>query len=401
MRIFFICQRVPYPPDRGDKIITFHEIKHFARDHEVHVFCLADGVGDLDNVPHLRRYAETVTAVAVSTIRQKLRILLALLSGKSLSVAAFNERKLHALIKRKYDELRPEIIFVYSGNVAQYAEHFERTARIMQFQDLDSLKWGSYADFVRPPLKWLYQIERRRLLAYERLIANSFAHCLVCTTQERDDFKRYIPTASISVVGNGVDLDYFCSTKQSKHKGSIIFTGVMDYLPNVDAMLWFCNNVLPIVQSRIPTATLTICGSNPTASVRSLADRQGVTVTGRVPDTRPYLDRAELSVAPLRIARGIQNKIIEAMAMGLPVVASANAWKGTVIAQGDGILVADKPGEFANHVVRLLQDSGYRAEMSGRARATVEANYRWAVQLTGLDQVLSTIAHAHKAVHFA
>jgi len=195
----------------------------------------------------------------------------------------------------------------------------------------------------------------------------------------------------VGLVGNGVDLDYFRSSGVAKRPGSIVFAGVMDYFPNVDAVIWFRDEILPIVQQQIPEAGLTIGGARPAAAVRRLANRRGVTVTGRVPDTRPYLDGAEVFVAPMRMARGIQNKLLEALAMGLPCVASAAAAMGTVVQDGEGILAADDPEEFAQHVVRLLRDGAFRAAMAGKARAAAEANYRWEAQLACLDQVVAAV----------
>jgi len=168
-----------------------------------------------------------------------------------------------------------------------------------------------------------------------------------------------------------------------------VFTGVMDYRPNVDAVLWFCDEILPIIQSEIPETKFTICGSRPARPVRRLAQRRGVTVTGGVPDARPYLDRAEIFVAPLRMARGVQNKVLEALAMGLPCVVSRAVWRGTVIPDGEGILATDGPEEFARHVIALLRDGTRRAEMSRSARSSAEANYRWEAQLAHLDAVIA------------
>ena len=392
MRIFFIGQRVPFPPDRGDKITTYNEIRHLSTKHEVHVFCLADGRRDLDNIPGLRRYAKSVTAVPVVGWASKLRALDAMLAGKPLSVAAFNEAKLHDAVTRKFSELQPDLIIVYSCNVAQYAEHFPQVPRIMQFAELDSSRWGQFARRSRLPMRWVYAIEERRFFASERHIARTFSHALVCTAAEQRDFERLIPGAPVSLVGNGVDLDYFRSTGVAKRSGSIVFTGVMDYFPNIDAVVWFCDEVLPIVQQQIPGAGLTICGSRPAAAVRRLAKRRGVTVTGRVPDTRPYMDEAELFIAPMRMARGIQNKLLEALAMGLPCVASQTAARGTVVQDGEGILAADDPEEFAEHVVRLLRDGAFRAAMASKARAAAEENYRWEAQLAFLDQVIAAVS---------
>jgi glycosyltransferase involved in cell wall biosynthesis len=196
----------------------------------------------------------------------------------------------------------------------------------------------------------------------------------------------------VTVVGNGVDLDYFRSAGKAKQPASMVFTGVMDYRPNIDAVVWFCDEILPIVQAEIPAANFTICGSRPAPAVRRLAKRRGITVTGWVPDARPYLDRAEIFVAPLRMGRGVQNKLLEALAMGLPCVASTAAWRGTVVADGQGILATDEPREFARHVIELLVDSDGRAEMARRARAGAVANYRWEAQLACLDQVIAAVS---------
>ncbi len=392
MRIFYICRRVPFPPDRGDKIAAFNAIRHLSARHEVHVFCLGDGVQDLANISGLQAYAKSLTAAPVDEITIKLRALAALVTGQPLSVAALNETKLHDAIRRKFAELRPDLIIVYSCNMAQFAQDFPDVPRIMHFGDLDSLKWRQFAERSSTPFNWIYAIEERRLLGYERHIAQIFSHSLVHTEIERNDFESLIPGVPVTVVGNGVDLDYFRSAGGAKQAASMVFTGVMDYRPNIDAVVWFCNEILPMVQTEIPCANFTICGSRPAPEVRRLAKRRGVTVTGWVPDARPYLDRAELFVAPLRMARGVQNKLLEALAMGLPCVASTAARSGTVVADGEGIRATDEPIEFARHVVDLLRDDNRRAEMARRARAAAEANYRWEAQLARLDQVIAAVS---------
>jgi polysaccharide biosynthesis protein PslH len=391
MRIFFMCRRVPFPPDRGDKIAAFNQIRHLSTGHEVHVFCLGDGRQDLDNIPGLRSYAKTVTAAPVAELAIKLRALKSLFTCQPLSVGALNETKLHRAIRQKFDELRPDLIIVYSCNIAQFAEPFPEVPRIIQLGDLDSLKWGQYAQCSAIPLKWIYAIEERRLLGYERRIARAFSHALVHTDTERRDFERLFPGIPVSMVGNGVDLEHFRSAGAAKRPASIVFTGVMDYRPNVDAVRWFCDEILPIVRREIREASFVICGNRPIPAVRRLAKRPGVIVTGRVPDTRPYLDQAEIFVAPLRMARGIQNKVLEALAMGLPCVVSLAAWNGTVIPRGEGIVATDNPREFAEHVVHLLRDRNWRREMARKARAAAEANYRWGAQMIHLDRVLAAV----------
>src|SRR6202048_2384478 len=400
MRIFFVWRRGAFPPGRGGQITTFHEIRHLSAKHEVHIFCLGDGRRDLDNVPGLSDCAQSVTAVPLHGWVSKLRALGALFAGRPLSVAAFAEPELHAAIKRKFIELKPDLVMVYSCNVAQFADHFPQVPRIMQSAKLASSRWGQSARRSPIPSRWIYSIEQRRFLAYERRIARSFSHALVCTSVEQRDFERLIPGVPVSLVGNGVDLDYFRPLVDAKRPGSIVFTGVMDYFPNIDAVVWFCDEVLPLVHAQMPEASFVICGSRPVRAVRRLAKRRGVSVTGRVPDTRPYLDRAEVFVAPLRMARGIQNKLLEAMAMGLPCVASTTAASGTVVAAGAGILTADEPREFAGHVLHLLREEKFRLDMARKARAAAEANYRWDVTMTLLDQVLAGLSAERAASLF-
>jgi len=195
----------------------------------------------------------------------------------------------------------------------------------------------------------------------------------------------------VSRVGNGVDLEYFRPQGGIKTRASVIFTGVMDYLPNVDAVVWFCDAVLPIIQAQVPEASFMICGSSPSAAVLELATRPGVTVTGRVPDMRPFLDSAQVLVAPMRMGRGIQNKVLEGLAMGLPCITSIAAWNGTVIPQGEGILATDDPRLFAEHVVRLFGDDPYRADMGRKGRLQVETHYGWDAQLKVLDRVIAQV----------
>jgi len=398
MKIFYLAHRVPYPPDRGDKIRTFHEIRHLSRAHEVHVFCLADGTDDLSNVEGVEEYACSVTAVPRTDLRSKVRALTALLAGQPFSVGYFDEASLRRKIRQAKERIQPDLALVYSSGMAQYVEDFEDLPRIMEFGDLDSLKWKQYADRGYPPMRWLYAAEARRLLKYERRIARGFGHSIVCTPREQDDFERLIPDAQVSCVGNGVDLEFFSSAQAAKHPGRLIFTGVMDYLPNVDAVVWFCDHVLPRVQKAVPTATLTICGSRPSAEVQALAARPGVKVTGWVDDVRPYLDSAEVAVVPIRIARGIQNKLLEAMAMGLPCVSATAAWTGIEVSGDPGVFIADEPDDFAERVVSLLRDQDLRTRASHAARSAVERHYSWQAQLAPLDAIFAGVVTSERAL---
>jgi glycosyltransferase involved in cell wall biosynthesis len=419
MRILYLAQRVPYPPDRGDKIITYHQVRHLTRHHDVAVACLADGKADLANVPPLAEWTTSVDVVMLRPRAARLRALAALASGLPVTLAYFNEQELHARVAARLKAARFDALLVYSSSMAQFVEPYRNVPRSMHFADLDSLKWEQYAKRSRFLRSWLYQREYRRLLEYERHVAATFDHSLVCTPRELRDFQRLMPPVPASCVSNGVDLEYFrppavhsqaplegprsqalpgnallpgCAWQRSdKRVHELIFTGVMDYLPNVEGVTWFCETVLPLIRSEVPEVSLTICGSRPNAQVQALGKIPGVAVTGWVPDVRPYLERASVCIVPLTIARGIQNKVLEAMAMELPTVTCSAAAAGIEAIPGRDLFVADAASDFAAVTVRLLRDEGLRRQTGAAARACVEANYRWEHHLARLDRILSGV----------
>jgi len=391
MRILFLAQRVPYPPDRGDKIPTYNQLRHLAEAHEVAVACLADGEEDLGNIAGLKSLATSVDAIAVRPFHARSRALAALGSRNPCTVAYFNERGLHEQVGKRMRREHFDAILVNSSGMAQFVEPYSDVPRIMQFVDLDSLKWQQYADSSSIPRSWLFRREFHCLLEYERNLARTFTHSLVCTPRELKDLERLVPGAAASCVSNGVDLDVFRPQPLEKIPGEMVFTGVMDYYPNIEGMVWFCRDVLPLIRRELPDVTLTICGSRPDARVKALARIPGVTVTGRVPDVRPHLARASVAVVPLRIARGIQNKLLEAMAMGLPAVACSAVAEGVEATPGRDVFVADDPADFAAATVRLFHDDELRRRTGEAARACMEANYRWEHQLERLDRVLEAV----------
>jgi sugar transferase (PEP-CTERM/EpsH1 system associated) len=393
MRIFFLCQRVPFPPDRGDKITTHHELAHLHRNHEVHVFCLADGEEDLANVEGARRHATSVTAVLATPRGTRLRALRGLLTGEPLSVVGYRFAELQAAVDRAVRELRPDLVWVFSANMAQYAMHHP-VPRVVQFADLDSLKWSQYAASAQGLMRWVYAREHRTLLAHERELARASARSVVCTENERRDFREQIPGVTVDILANGVDLDYFRPSGCEKVRGRLVFTGVMDYLPNVDAVVWFAQEVLPLIRRDVPHASFVVCGSRPSAQVQALAELPGVTVTGRVPDVRPYVESADVFVGSLRIARGVQNKVLEALALRVPCVTTRKVLAGTEVTEAHGILAADDAAEFAAHVVRLLQDDSLREEQARLGREAVERLYDWQAQFAVLDRVIARALQA-------
>jgi sugar transferase (PEP-CTERM/EpsH1 system associated) len=263
--------------------------------------------------------------------------------------------------------------------------------RVMHFAELDSDKWRQYCERTRPPASWVYRREARTLLAFERELASAMDENVFCTALEQRIFRERIPGPSSLVMKNGVDLVHYTPAAEPPEPGKLVFVGVMNYHPNVEGILWFCDRILPEVQRRVSGARLAIVGSHPVAAIRRLAARPGVEVTGFVDDPRPWLRRAAVSVAPLRIARGIQNKVLEAMAMGLAVVGTPAATQGVDGAAGRDYLVAASAEEQVEAICALLREPERARELGRRARAFVEAGYDWEECLRPLDAILERL----------
>lgn len=380
MNILYLAHRIPYPPNKGDKIRSFHQIQHLSRRNTLHLACLVDEKEDLQHVEILKKYCTSVDAVYRNKTVTRLLAASALLTNKPLSVVPFYSRELQKRIDQRLASMRPDRILVFSSAMAEYVRHVSDIPKVIDFVDLDSVKWRLYANFVQLPLSWIYRLEAARLGLYEKEAARAFDHSIVVSEEEASLFKQRVNDRFVSVIPNGVDLDYFAPNgdgPSSSHNPVIVFMGEMDYFPNVDAVRYFCGEMFPRIRMALPEARFYIIGRNPSRPVKKLQHQTNVIVTGSVIDIRPYLAKASVAVAPLRIARGIQNKVLEAMAMGLPVVGTSVAFQGTEATVADGIRIADDPKEFSNAVLMLLQDSRLQQQCSLCARDYVQRRHRW------------------------
>jgi len=393
MNVLYLAHRIPYPPNKGDKIRSFHQIQHLARKHTIHLSCLVDEREDLEHVKTLEEYCASVDFVYRDKVLAKALAMLALLTNKPLSVASFYSRTLAQKIRWRLQTESFDRIFVFSSAMAEYVRHVSDTPKVMDFVDVDSEKWRLYAEFTSPPMAWLYRLEAERLARYEAEVARTFAQSILISDIEADCMRRRVPECSIAVIPNGVDLEYFTPCEEPvpcANPCDIVFAGAMDYFPNVDAVRYFCAEIFPLIREVQPEAQFTIVGRNPTPQVTRLGQEPQVTVTGAVSDVRPYLAKARVAVAPLRIARGVQNKVLEAMAMGLPVVGTSNAFEGLQATAADGALVADDPEAFAHAVRTLRTDSQLLHHYSQQARRYVQVHHQW----TKHGVLLESLLHA-------
>jgi sugar transferase (PEP-CTERM/EpsH1 system associated) len=402
MKILYIAHRIPYPPNKGEKIRAFHQIQYLSRIHEVYLTCLVDEKKDLPSVKVLEKYCTSVDAVYRDKLVSRVLALFALFTNKPLSVASFYSRALARKIARRLRSERFDRIFVSCSAMTEYVRHVSDIPKVVDFVDVDSEKWRLYADYRPFPLSWIYRLEAKRLARYEEEIVQGFDHSLFISDREVALFQQRVKNRPISFIGNGVRLDYFSpQDKSCADQPFIVFTGVMDYFPNIDAARYFCEEVFPLIRGALPDAHFYIVGRNPSWQVGKLGCQPQVTVTGAVPDIRPYLKKAMIAVVPLRIAGGVQNKILEAMAMGLPVVGTSKAFQGIHATVTDGIRIADEPKEFARQVLMLLKDPRLRRQCSLQARRYVERYHCWEDYGAHLDQLLRKVNRDSKLATFA
>ncbi len=399
MRILMLAHRIPYPPHTGDKTRAFHIARYLARRHDLTLGFLVDDRRDLKEVEALRTIIPQLEYGQLWKPWSILKGGAALLGGQSLTLPYFQSSGLRRQLARRAADRPYDVVYASSTPMAQYASAFD-SPLVMDFVDVDSDKWRQYGAHSRGPMSWIYGTEGRRLQGCEGAIARRAGLCLLATSAEEILLKSFAPWADTRIIPNGIDLEYFQPIQQERMPKAVIFTGAMDYLPNVDAVQVFCDQVLPRIRHEIPETTFYIVGLNPTQEVLRLGQISGVVVTGRVPDVRPYYARASVCVAPLRIGRGVQNKVLQAMAMGMPVVASSVAQRGLDAQPAKDLWVEDDPREVAARVVQLLRSPGDCRAMGRRARAFVEAHHAWDASCSRLEALLYAVVRQedHRAM---
>jgi sugar transferase (PEP-CTERM/EpsH1 system associated) len=388
MKILYLCHRFPYPPKRGGKIRPFNMIRHLAQQHEVVVCSLSRSDQETAEAQGIAPFCSEYHVAQVDDRVQTLRMVATLPTPITASTSFFHSPKLARTIGSLLASRRFDLIFVHCSSVAHYVQHVRHVPKILDFGDMDSHKWLEYAHYKPFPLSMGYWWEGQRVLMQEKRLARRFDLCTATTKAEWQTLEGYRAAAATDWFPNGVDSQFFAPTSEPYDPDTIVFVGRMDYYPNQQCMFDFCAEVLPRVRARRPSVKLHIVGADPSPAVRRLGDLAGVTVTGSVPDVRPHVTRAALTVAPLRIARGTQNKILEAMAMGVPVVCSGVAADGVDAVPGEHLLASSSPSECADAVLRVLDDSQLRARLARAGRERVLSHHAWPSSMRRLDAVI-------------
>ncbi|MCW5661943.1 MAG: TIGR03087 family PEP-CTERM/XrtA system glycosyltransferase [Burkholderiaceae bacterium] len=404
-RILFLAHRLPYPPDKGDKVRSFHLLKHLTQQHEVHLGTFVDDPADTAHLSIVRSMCAGLHAPLLSPRIARLRSLAGLISREPLTLAYYRDDSMRRWVEDTTRRLRFDAAMVFSSAMAQFAAAGLPT--FVDFVDVDSAKWTEYGARQRWPLSWIYQREGRLLLEYERRLAKQARGAYLVTKKEVALFESLAPDCAgmTRAVSNGVDAEYFVvdtarPTPFAPSELPVVFTGVMDYWPNVDAVKWFAAEALPALRRRWPGLRFHVVGRNPTPAVRALVG-QGVNVTGAVPDVRPFLQHAAVVVAPLRLARGVQNKILEAMAMERPVVAASQCLDAIDAVSGRDAVSADSGEDYVAAISGLLESPRIASAIGASARDFVVSRYSWSARLRELDAELDQVVSPRGAEHGA
>ena len=410
--LLYLVHRMPYPPNKGDKVRSYHLLKHLAARHQVFLGTFMDDPEDEVHIATLRSLCADVHVERLHPKRARVSSLLGLLGRDALTLRYYRSQALSDWVERTTAEHKMQAAVVFSSSMAQYVEggqNLNGAPVLVDFVDVDSAKWSQYAKERPWPLSWLYRREGRTLLNYERDVALWARRSFFVTESETALFKELAPVAAdrVEAVSNGVDAQYFTPEPShrnpySKDEQTVVFTGAMDYWPNVDAVTWFARDILPGLRQRHPGLRFYIVGRSPDAAVQALSS-DAVVVTGTVPDVRPYLQHADVVVAPLRLARGIQNKILEAMAMGRPVVASTACASALNAQVGTELVAAEEVADYTRAISALLADREVAARIGSAGRTCVLQRYSWSAHLAGIDRYLNeaVVAQGNRAKEMA
>lgn len=369
MRILYIAHRIPYPPNKGEKIRALWELRELCREHVVDLFCFCDDPEDRRFISELKNYCDRLYIEDLSFLGSRARALWALLTGRPFSVGFFQSPAMATQIDSALRSNAYDRVFVYSSSMAQYAEQ-ETVPRVLDLVDVDSDKWLQYAERSRWPWSWLWRKEAQHLGIYEEQLVRHYPISLVCTDSEAELLRSQAPVGRIEVLQNFIDAAYYDPTgfiapgHIRELQPYVVFSGSMDYRPNVDAALFFCREVLPLIRQAMPELRVVIAGRNPHPSVAALGSDPAIRVTGSVADMRPYIWGASAAVVPMRIARGVQNKILEALASGTPVVSTSVAAMALPRAVRSLLRVGDTPQAIAASVLDLVKG---RTDQASRA----------------------------------
>jgi len=403
-KLLYLVHRIPYPPNKGDKIRSFNWLNGLSDKYDIYLGTFVDNNEDKQYIRELRKYCTSVFVEKFNPKVAKIRSLSGLLSGQALTLPYYRNANLQSWVDFVVQENNISLALIFSSSMAQYVdgEKYTSVKRVMDFVDIDSDKWKQYSEKKSGIMKWIYSREAIKLLDYEKQVCEKFDSSLFVSSKESEMFSRLISSGKdkVDFVNNGVDVQYFSPNNNYENpyesNGPIlVFTGAMDYWANIDAVVWFSKEIYPIVKQQFPDLQFYIVGSGATAEVLALQGIEGIEVTGRVDDVRPYVYYSNIAVAPMRIARGVQNKVLEAMALAKECIVSPQGLEGIEAKPGEQIMLANNNEEWLGHISNLLIE--HKQNNLGRdSRQFVSAQFSWKNNITKLENIIGCDSSAEK-----
>lgn len=393
MKILYIAHRIPFPPNKGDKIRSFNQIKYLSENNEIDLVCIADEKEDIQYRGSLENYCENVFVFPLDKKAARIKGLLSLLKLKPISSGYFYIEKLKNIVSELIKKREYDAVFCFCSPMAEYVfreKNLTKEKLVMDFCDLDSDKWDQYSKSSPFPFNLVYKTEAKLLFEYEKKINKVFNHSFFVSGFEAELFKRKnLCAENITPIPNGVDFKYFSKNGNGKTPGKkVVFTGVMDYYANIEGVLWFAEKIFPQLMKKHDDLEFYVVGKNPVKEIKDLEKNRRIRVTGFVDDIRPYYEMADICVVPLKIARGIQNKVLEAMSMERAVVSTSKALEGIDAVPGKDVFKADTEDEFIKKIDELLMDGDLAEKTGKRARNLIKEKYSWENGLKNLEALL-------------
>ena len=397
MKILFISPWLPWPPFGGALIRTFETLSYLSRENRITLLVPLRYPEEAEHVSTLNRFCEKVITTALSDETQPVlrRLAIGLLRSRSLIQSMHYDRRLAREVQRLTSQEIYDIIHVEFSFMSPYMAFVSprsRAKKVLWMHNIESLRFARELKFARGARRLALMNDYIIFKSWERKALHQFDGIIAVSASEREWITQHAPSASVELVPNGVDTKFFSVANQSPTKRSIVFTALMNYPPNIDAAVWFCHEILPIIHSKHPKMSFKLVGDKPGSAILALEKRKGVYVTGRVPDIRPYLADSLALVVPLRSGGGTRLKILEAMAMGRPVVSTSQGAEGLEVTDGVDILLADTPEEFAKHIFALVADPQLGRRLGIAGRKLVETRYDWSICLRRVDNFYHTLA---------
>lgn len=398
MKIVVVAPRFPFPLDKGDRLTIYHLLKFFSERHQVSLVCFLEPDQDPAWVEKVEPFCERVELVPLSKPRAYANCLLGLPSRTPMQMQYYSDPRVHEAVRDVVADVQPDLLYAHTIRMGQYIEGLRDYARVLAMQISMTLNYRRLAERADNPLsKLFFGVEYQKVRNYEAEFARKFDKILLISKHDLDAIEQKTPLTNVFYSPHGVDFAFFTPDEDAvKEPHSLIFTGNMNYAPNVDAALYFYRDIFPLVREQVPDAHFKIVGASPAPEIAAIADDEAVTVTGRVPDLRTYMNSAQVAIDPLRIGAGLQNKVLEGMSMGLPMVITSVANEGIQAVPDQNVLIGDTPETFAQQTVKLLQDAELRTQIGAAARQFIVQNWSWEKHFGDLEEMFISLVNSQE-----